>query len=208
MKRINRLRITIQGAVQGVGFRPFIFRLAQEMGLAGWVLNSAQGVFIEVEGEKGSLDRFMLRIPGEKPGPAYIQSFEASFLDRVGYTGFSIRHSRGEGEKTVLVLPDIATCPECLAEIFDPGNRRYRYPFTNCTLCGPRYSIIRSLPYDRPHTTMERFRMCSLCEAEYQDPGDRRFHAQPNACPDCGPQLAAWDRQGSVVGHRNEALLL
>ncbi|MFH2131397.1 MAG: carbamoyltransferase HypF [bacterium] len=208
MKRINRLRITIQGAVQGVGFRPFIFRLAQEMGLAGWVLNSAQGVFIEVEGEKRSLDRFMLRIQEEKPGPAYIQSFEASFLDSVGYNGFSIRHSRGEGKKTVLVLPDIATCPECLAEIFDPGNRRYRYPFTNCTLCGPRYSIIRTLPYDRPHTTMERFRMCSFCEAEYQDPGDRRFHAQPNACPDCGPQLAAWDRQGRVVSNRNEALLL
>ena len=181
MNRICRLRIAIQGAVQGVGFRPFIFRLSKEMNLTGWVLNSSQGVFIEVEGDKEILDRFILRIQAEKPGPAYIQSFEASFLDCVGYEGFTIKHSRDDGVKSVLVLPDIATCPSCLAEISDPGNRRFRYPFTNCTLCGPRYSIIQSLPYDRAQTTMARFKMCKSCEAEYQAPDDRRFHGQPNA---------------------------
>jgi len=205
---IHRLRIAIQGAVQGVGFRPFIFRLAKELKLAGWVLNSSQGVFIEVEGDKKVLDRFILRIQAEKPGPAYIQSFEASFLDGLGYEGFSIRHSRDEGIKSVLVLPDIATCPDCLAEISDPRNRRYLYPFTNCTLCGPRYSIIRSLPYDRAQTTMERFKMCHACEAEYQNPDDRRFHAQPNACPICGPQLVAWDRQGKTLHSGHDALLM
>ena len=208
MNRICRLRIAIQGAVQGVGFRPFIFRLSKEMNLTGWVLNSSQGVFIEVEGDKEILDRFILRIQAEKPGPAYIQSFEASFLDCVGYEGFTIKHSRDDGVKSVLVLPDIATCPSCLAEISDPGNRRFRYPFTNCTLCGPRYSIIQSLPYDRAQTTMARFKMCKSCEAEYQDPEDRRFHAQPNACPDCGPQLAVWDQEGSLLAKGHDALLL
>lgn len=208
MNRISRLRIVIQGAVQGVGFRPFVFRLAKEMQLTGWVLNSAQGVFIEVEGAKAILDQFRLRIQTEKPGPAFIQSFEASFLDRVGFDDFSIRHSRDEGEKSVLVLPDIATCPACLSEVSDPANRRYQYPFTNCTLCGPRYSIIRSLPYDRQQTTMKHFKMCASCEAEYQDPEDRRFHAQPNACPVCGPQLAAWDHKGTILSKGHEALLL
>jgi len=208
MNRNFRLRIAIRGAVQGVGFRPFIFRLAKEVNLAGWVLNSSQGVFIEVEGERSILDRFILRIQSEKPGPAYIQSFEASFLDCVGYEGFSIKQSRDDGEKSVLVLPDIATCPSCLAEISDPANRRFRYPFTNCTLCGPRYSIIQSLPYDRAQTTMKHFKMCRACEAEYQNPEDRRFHAQPNACPDCGPQLALWDQQGNVLNTGHGALLL
>ncbi len=208
MNQNSRLRIAIQGAVQGVGFRPFIFRLSKELNLTGWVLNSSQGVFIEVEGSKTILDRFMLRIQSEKPDPAFIQSFEASFLDCVGYEGFSIRESRDEGAKTVLVLPDIATCPACLAEISDPNNRRFQYPFTNCTLCGPRYSIIQSLPYDRAQTTMSGFEMCQACAAEYQNPEDRRFHAQPNACPDCGPQLAAWDQQGNVLESGQDALLL
>jgi len=208
MNRNSRLRIAIQGAVQGVGFRPFIFRLSKELNLVGWVLNSSQGVFIEVEGCKTILDQFILRIQSEKPDPAYIQSFEASFLDCVGYEGFSIKESRDEGAKTVLVLPDIATCPACLAEVSDPNNRRFQYPFTNCTLCGPRYSIIQSLPYDRSQTTMSGFEMCPLCAAEYQNPEDRRFHAQPNACPDCGPQLAVWDLQGSVLQKGHAALLL
>ena len=201
-----RLRVTIRGAVQGVGFRPFVFRLAEELELTGWVNNSAQGVFIEVEGRRDQLQSFLLRIPREKPPRAFIQSLESSWLDRVGYTKFEIRESVAAGAKTALILPDIATCPECLREIFDPANRRYRYPFTNCTHCGPRFSIIESLPYDRPNTTMNRFAMCEACRAEYEDPLDRRFHAQPNACPSCGPQLELWDRAGQVLFRRDGAL--
>jgi len=206
MNRIRRLKISIQGAVQGVGFRPFIYRLADELKLSGWVLNSARGVLIEVEGGKSKLDEFMTRIQAEKPTPAFIQSFESCWLDAVGFEGFSIRESRSTGKKSVLVLPDIATCPACLRELFDPANRRYRYPFTNCTLCGPRFSIIRSLPYDRPQTTMSGFEMCERCAAEYSDPNDRRFHAQPNACPDCGPRLSALDSAGRVLAEREQAL--
>ncbi|MCX6898937.1 MAG: carbamoyltransferase HypF [Verrucomicrobia bacterium] len=201
-----RLRVTIRGAVQGVGFRPFVFRLAEELGLTGWVNNSAQGVFIEVEGRHDQLQSFLLRIPREKPVPAFIQSLESSWLDRVGYTKFEIRESIAAGAKTALILPDIATCPECLREIFNSANRRHRYPFTNCTHCGPRFSIVESLPYDRPNTTMKRFAMCDACRAEYEDPHDRRFHAQPNACPNCGPQLELWDRAGQVLFRRDGAL--
>ena len=202
----QRLSVTIRGAVQGVGFRPFVFRLAEELGLTGWVNNSAQGVFIEVEGRRDRLQSFLLRIPREKPPRAFIQSLESSWLDPVGFAKFEIRESDTTGAKTALILPDIATCPECLREIFDPANRRHRYPFTNCTHCGPRFSIIESLPYDRPNTTMKRFAMCEACRAEYEDPRDRRFHAQPNACPVCGPQLELWDRTGRVLAQRDEAL--
>src|SRR5450759_427680 len=150
----ERLLIAIRGAVQGVGFRPFVYRLATELDLAGWVSNSPQGVCVEAEGEKEILDTFLLRIEKEKPPRSFIQSLEFSFLDPQGYSRFEIRESDQSGAPSALVLPDIATCPECLSEIFDPGNRRYRYPFTNCTNCGPRFSIIESLPYDRPNTTM------------------------------------------------------
>ena len=202
----QRLRVTIRGAVQGVGFRPFVFRLAQELGLTGWVNNSAQGVFIEVEGRHEPLQSFLLRIPREIPPRAFIQSLESSWLDPVGFTKFEIRESDTTGAKTALILPDIATCPECLREMLDPANRRHRYPFTNCTHCGPRFSIIESLPYDRPNTTMKQFAMCEACRAEYKDPRDRRFHAQPNACPACGPQLELWDRSGKVLAQRETAL--
>ncbi len=191
----SRLKITVRGAVQGVGFRPFIYRLATGAGLAGWVNNSPQGVFIEVEGPRAALEAFLLRLEAERPPRSSIQSLEASWLDPVGYAGFEIRESEAGGARTALVLPDIATCPDCLAEIFDPRNRRYGYPFTNCTNCGPRFSIIESLPYDRANTSMRRFVMCPQCQAEYDDPLDRRFHAQPNACPACGPQLELWDGQ-------------
>ena len=197
----RRLRAALQGAVQGVGFRPFVFRLATQLGLAGWVNNSPQGVTIEVEGGQVALQEFLRRLELEKPPRSFIQSLEASWLDVLGYEGFVIRESEASGEKTTLVLPDIATCPECLAEILDPANRRYLYPFTNCTHCGPRFSIIESLPYDRAHTSMKRFTMCPQCQAEYDDPSDRRFHAQPNACPKCGPRLELWDAQGEVVAH-------
>ena len=188
----TRLKLAVRGAVQGVGFRPFVFRLATGLQLAGWVNNSTQGVFIEVEGPRALLEKFLLGLEAERPPRSFIQSLEASWLDPAGYTGFEIRKSETGGDKTAFVMPDIATCPDCLREIFDPANRRYRYPFTNCTNCGPRFSIIESLPYDRANTSMKSFTMCPQCQAEYDDPRDRRFHAQPNGCPVCGPQLEFW----------------
>ena len=202
-----RLRVIIHGAVQGVGFRPFVYRLAAEMKLPGWVSNSAQGVFIEVEGGKNILDRFLFRLQKEIPPRAFIQSLEFSFLDPAGFMSFEIRKSDPGGEKTALVLPDISTCPECLNDIFEPSNRRYLYPFTNCTNCGPRFSIIEALPYDRPNTSMKKFEMCPECAAEYQNPLDRRFHAQPNACPVCGPSLELWNDKGQVIAEKHNALL-
>lgn len=202
---VQRLRMVIRGAVQGVGFRPFVFRLATELELLGWVSNTAAGVFLEVEGETERLREFQLRVEREKPAISFIQSLESAFLDPAGFTSFEIRESSG-GEKTVLVLPDIATCPDCLKDISEPQNRRYRYPFTNCTNCGPRFTIIESLPYDRPATTMKKFAMCPECEREYRDPANRRFHAQPNACPECGPKLEFWDARGRSLCERDEAL--
>jgi len=195
----RRLKLAICGAVQGVGFRPFVFRLAGELGLKGWVSNSAQGVFIEAEGGPAQLEQFRLRLETEKPPRSFIQSLEAAWLDPAGYGDFQIRPSQKGGSKRALVLPDIATCPDCLREIFDPHDRRCFYPFTNCTRCGPRFSIIESLPYDRANTSMKKFALCPQCQAEYDDPRDRRFHAQPNACPRCGPRLELWDPQGKVL---------
>jgi hydrogenase maturation protein HypF len=205
---MDRLKVIIHGAVQGVGFRPFIYRLSTELDLQGWVLNSSQGVFIEVEGERPVLEKFLLGLEREKPPLAIIQSLEFSFLDPVGYPDFVIRHSEEAGEKTVLILPDIATCLECRREVWNPDDRRYRYPFTNCTHCGPRFTIIRALPYDRPNTSMAHFPLCPDCRREYEDPLDRRFHAQPVACPVCGPQVALrhssgqalWDGEWSCMG--------
>ncbi len=202
----ERIRIVVRGAVQGVGFRPFVYRLATELQLDGWVLNSAQGVFIEGEGPRDSLNCFLLRLEKEKPPRASIQSLESSFLDSVNYSGFEIRESQESGGKTVLILPDIATCADCVSEIFDPANRRFRYPFTNCTNCGPRFTIIEALPYDRVHTSMKKFQMCADCEREYHEPRDRRFHAQPNACSRCGPQLQLWDSAGQTIASKEDAL--
>ncbi|MCU0788710.1 MAG: carbamoyltransferase HypF [Verrucomicrobia bacterium] len=187
-----RLRVVIRGAVQGVGFRPFVFRLASELGLRGWVNNSSQGVLIEVEGSREALEEFLIRVQAEAPVRAFIQSLEPTWLDALGFEGFEIRKSDVVGEKSALILPDIATCPECLGEVLDPADRRHLYPFTNCTNCGPRFSIIEALPYDRPNTSMKGFAMCDECRAEYENPASRRFHAQPNACPRCGPQLELW----------------
>ena len=206
LANIIRVHVAIRGAVQGVGFRPFVYRLAQELDLRGWVNNSTSGVFIEAEGAAPAVRAFVHRIETDKPQIALIQSLEATFLDPVGYAGFEIRASTG-GEKSALVLPDLATCPACLDDIFDPSNRRYRYPFTNCTNCGPRFSIIAALPYDRSATTMNRFTMCAECVGEYRDPANRRFHAQPNACPACGPQLAMWNEHGVEIARLHEALL-
>ncbi len=202
----QRLKVTVRGAVQGVGFRPFVYRLASELNLKGWVSNSSQGVFVEVEGPRATLDEFSIRLRKEKPPRAVIQSFESSFLDAVGYGGFEIKKSETGGDKSALILPDIATCADCLSEIFDSTNRRFHYPFTNCTNCGPRFSIIEALPYDRAQTSMRNFVMCPECDHEYHDPLDRRFHAQPNACPRCGPQLQLWDENGAIISERDDAL--
>jgi hydrogenase maturation protein HypF len=204
--RLQRLRVAVRGAVQGVGFRPFVYRLADEMGLHGWVNNSPQGVFIEVEGPEPELQQFLLRLADEQPPRAYIQSLESTFLDAAGYEDFRILESDDKGEKNAFILPDVAVCDECLAEMADPTDRRYLYPFTNCTNCGPRYSIIESLPYDRGNTTMKRFEMCPECAAEYEDPSDRRFHAQPNACGACGPHVELWDASGTVLEKRHDAI--
>ena len=185
----NHLRIEIHGAVQGVGFRPFVYRLATELGLTGWVINDSRGVFIEVEGEQADLQAFLDRLPAEKPAISIINSLDAAWLEPTGFSDFEIRHSDDQGGKSVLILPDIATCPDCLGEVLDSADRRHNYPFTNCTNCGPRFSIIQALPYDRPNTTMHHFVMCRDCQAEYDSPRDRRFHAQPNACPFCGPEV-------------------
>lgn len=203
---ILRVKTIIRGAVQGVGFRPFVYRLASEMNLKGFVLNSSNGVIIEAEGEKNILDEFLLRLEKEKPQLAIINSLEFSFLDPVYYSEFSIRKSSKEEEISALILPDIAVCTDCLNEMLNPNDRRYLYPFINCTNCGPRFTIIESLPYDRPRTSMKNFKMCKQCEEEYHNPLDRRFHAQPIACPQCGPQIELWDRKGSVLLIQNDAL--
>jgi hydrogenase maturation protein HypF len=189
----RRLRVEIQGAVQGVGFRPYVYRLAAGLNLTGWVINDTSGVFIEVEGPKQALEQFLHRLPAEVPPLAIVQSIETAWLAPAGYDRFEIRHSDDRGARTVLVLPDVATCPDCLREVLDPGDRRHGYPFTNCTNCGPRFTIIEALPYDRPNTSMRRFTLCPECRREYEDPLDRRFHAQPNACPVCGPGLTLHD---------------
>ncbi len=185
-----RCRVRITGAVQGVGFRPFVYRLAKRLGLSGWVKNCLFGVEVEVEGEREAVESFLRLVVEEAPEVASICALDYRFLPPAGLSGFEIRRSEEYGRSRVFVLPDIATCDMCLSEVFDPGNRRFRYPFTNCTHCGPRFTIIERLPYDRENTTMRRFRMCRLCEREYNDPSDRRFHAQPNACWECGPTLS------------------
>lgn len=188
----ERVKLAIRGAVQGVGFRPFVYRLATELGLTGHVANTAHGVCIEAEGTRCALETFLARLPAEKPARSFVQSCEVTWLDATGAKEFVIRPSVGGGSKSAVVLPDVATCPDCRREVFDPRNRRYRYPFTNCTNCGPRFSILEALPYDRANTSMKGFTMCPDCQAEYDNPLDRRFHAQPNACPVCGPRLEFW----------------
>lgn len=200
------LRLEIRGAVQGVGFRPFVYRLARELGLDGWVRNDSHGVEIEIEGRHDRLESFAARLAAEKPEPAILQSIAASWHAAAGHSGFAILASATHAGKSAVVLPDLATCAECRRELFDPADRRYRYPFTNCTHCGPRFSIVLGLPYDRPATTMRGFALCPACRAEYEDPASRRFHAQPNACPACGPELRSTDPAGRRRAERAAAL--
>jgi len=182
-------RIKITGVVQGVGFRPFVYQLAQEHDLVGWVYNTSAGVEIGAEGKEKALERFLLDLRAKAPPLARIESLSAAEVEPSGYDRFEIRSSRAQEGRYLLISPDIATCEDCRRELLDPSDRRYRYPFTNCTNCGPRFTIIEDIPYDRPKTTMRAFTMCPACQAEYEDPSDRRFHAQPNACPVCGPSL-------------------
>ena len=191
-------RLLVRGVVQGVGFRPFVYRLAHRHALNGWVANSSRGVVIEVNGSDEAVDAFERELSDEAPVLARIESVasEAVEPEAAGHTaepmsaaGFEIRTSEHDPNESTLICPDVAICPDCLAEFLDPSDRRHRYPFINCTNCGPRFSIIEGMPYDRPATSMRVFRMCERCQAEYDDPLNRRFHAQPNACPDCGPAL-------------------
>ena len=196
---MSRRQVRVAGTVQGVGFRPHVYRLAHELDLGGFVLNDAQGVLVEVEGPPAALDRFLERLRAEAPPLARIEHVDAAEVPPTGERGFQIVGSRGGGEQDAPVSPDTATCADCLAELDSPADRRYRYPFINCTNCGPRFTIVRGVPYDRPQTTMAGFRMCALCQAEYEDPLDRRFHAQPNACPDCGPTLRFGAERGEAA---------
>lgn len=202
-----RRRFTVRGAVQGVGFRPFAYRMAKRFDLVGHVVNTGECVAIEVEGPCDRVDAFVLALAQQAPVQADIVSIEHLDLSLRGDSAFIILDSNVISPKGgVTVLPDIATCSACLDEIFDPANRRFLYPFTNCTDCGPRYSILNDLPYDRERTTMAGFAMCEACAAEYGDPGDRRFHAEPIACPTCGPQLDLWNRNGQGIATRGDAL--
>lgn len=203
----ERLRLLITGTVQGVGFRPFVHRHATRLGLAGWVTNAPAGVIIEAEGDPVALDELIAIVRQTPPPSARIAGIETRTMVPIGAAGFEIRESETGGAQTVEVPADLATCETCLREILDPADRRYRYPFTNCTDCGPRYSLIEALPYDRLRTTMRHFRMCEACRAEYYDPASRRFHAEPNACPVCGPRLALWDASGAVLAKGEVALL-
>ena len=191
-----RVRLRIEGTVQGVGFRPHVYRLANSLRLGGYVLNDERGVLLEAEGPDDAVARFIRRLREEAPPLAEIQRMTSEEVALRGEDGFRILASGREGEPLALVTADAATCAHCLAELFDPGDRRHRYPFVNCTNCGPRFTIVRGVPYDRPLTTMAGFTMCARCRAEYEDPGDRRFHAQPNACPECGPTVRLGDAFG------------
>ncbi len=191
----ERIRLLIKGVVQGVGFRPFVYQLAQRHDVSGFVLNTGEGVVVEAEGELKDLERFRHALKPEAPPRAVIESISPRIMHVQGDAGFVIQPSLAQPDEFQLVSPDIATCDDCAAEVFDPADRRWRYPFTNCTNCGPRFTIIEDMPYDRPKTTMNKFEMCSDCQREYDDPNNRRFHAQPNACPVCGPRL-------SFVGRR------
>jgi hydrogenase maturation protein HypF len=188
---VLRVRVALGGAVQGVGFRPFVYRLAMELEINGWVSNSSAGLVVEAEGTRDHLDRFLARLEREMPPAAVVLTRETASLPPEGFDTFEIRSSDEGAAKIAAVLPDLATCAACLVELDDPSNRRHGYAFTNCTHCGPRYTIIEDIPYDRARTTMRGFAMCPECQREYTDPADRRFHAQPNACPRCGPRLWA-----------------
>lgn len=198
--------IHINGIVQGVGFRPFLYNLAKDYGLNGWVCNSASGVDIEVSGDPRDVERFSKDIPAKAPPLAQIDSINILELPVQDFPDFRIVSSQDKPTDFIPVSPDVAICPQCQAELFDPHDRRFRYPFINCTNCGPRFSIIKEIPYDRPKTTMSGFEMCPDCRKEYENPADRRFHAQPIACPACGPQVWLENNAGEILSKKEDAI--
>ena len=198
-KNTVRANVRVNGIVQGVGFRPFIHRQITAFGLTGWIRNNSRGVELEIEGEKDAVERFIAEIPEKKPALAVVESVSFDLLPVKGYADFRILPSQDLGVHQTLISPDTCICPDCLRELFTPGDRRYRYAFINCTNCGPRFTIIRDIPYDRPRTTMAPFPMCPACASEYADIRDRRYHAQPDCCPECGPKLSFLDAGGDPV---------
>ena len=195
----SRVRARVQGVVQGVGFRPFVYRLAREEQLGGFVLNDERGVVLEVDGRPDAVESFLARLACESPPLAVVERVDCDRLPSTGERDFRIVESVAGGDADALVSHDEATCDDCLAELRDPGDRRFRYPFINCTNCGPRFTIVQGVPYDRPFTTMAPSRCATACRREYDDPGDRRFHAQPNACPACGPAAQLLDGGGAPI---------
>ena len=196
---VLRRGVAVCGVVQGVGFRPFVYRLAKEEGLTGSIGNDTDGVTIEIEGPEERVEAFLKRLRDEMPPLARIDSIAVRELAAIGEIDFRIVQSEVRGQVSTGIPADAATCADCLRELLDPADRRYRYPFLNCTNCGPRYTITRRIPYDRPQTSMAQFTMCAACQAEYDDPGNRRFHAQPNACWQCGPRVWLVDRDGAAI---------
>jgi hydrogenase maturation protein HypF len=196
---IKRVFIKVEGIVQGVGFRPFVYSLAITNNLKGWVSNSSEGVFIDIEGSKESIESFLRELKNDAPPLSMIENISITDKSPCFFNIFEIKESIQDSNKITLISPDIAICKDCIEDILNPNNRRYFYPFTNCTNCGPRYSIIKKIPYDRDKTTMKDFKMCTSCEAEYTDPLDRRFHAQPTACEHCGPKIYVTDSKGSII---------
>lgn len=203
---LNRIIFRIEGIVQGVGFRPFVFTLAHRFGLKGSVLNNSQGVYIDAEGEESVLKAFESALYNELPSLARIDFLEKTLQPCANFQDFIILHSEEGNTKSSLILPDMSLCDACLHDIYEPSNKRYHYVFTNCTNCGPRYSIVKTVPYDRPNTSMKPFTMCEECMEEYTNPLDRRYHAQPISCPKCGPRIVLKTIQGEVLEEGNEAL--
>jgi hydrogenase maturation protein HypF len=202
----QRVQVNVRGTVQGVGFRPCVYRLAHELELTGWVRNSRNGVVIEVEGTAEAIETFLARLQGDAPAASSIEAINTSLVPARGDASFAIVTGTEPGERTLVIPPDLATCADCLRELADPQDRHFRYPFLTCTQCGPRYSLLTAIPYQRSNTTMAGFRLCSACLAEYEAEADRRFHAEPIACPDCGPRPSLWDEQGQETASGEEAL--
>ena len=192
-------RVEVSGVVQGVGFRPFIFWMAERYQLKGEVANTSSGVIIHIEGSREKFSHFLKAISSGHPPLAHITDICVHDEKPKGFKSFSIIQSISSEKNSTLISPDMAVCDDCLQELFDPDNRRFEYPFINCTNCGPRYTIIEDIPYDRPKTSMKHFKMCDQCRAEYENPRDRRFHAQPNACFECGPRIFLCDNSGNVI---------
>jgi len=208
MRRVlaQRVQVNVEGTVQGVGFRPFVYRLAHELELTGWVRNTRNGVLIEVEGDSPAVEIFLQRLQADAPATASIETMSTRVIPVLGDRSFSIGRSTESGQRALVIPPDLAICEDCRRELHDPRDRRFRYPFLTCTQCGPRYSLLTAIPYERSNTTMAEFELCSACRAEYETEADRRFHAEPIACSICGPSLCLWDKQGQEVAAGEKAL--